>query len=331
MSSSSASVTSSGETARLKSGLEKLRGFAPLITLAALVAFVGAVDPSFLQPETLLRMAGDVSALFIMALGLTFVIYIGSIDLSSQALANMATVITAVALVAWGPFAALAALLAGLAFGALSGWVTACLKVPSFVSTLAVAGMALSLAEFIAGERSHTMDPALREAYFGWILGSVGPVPSELILAIALLLAALFLERRTVLGRAFKAIGAGEEAAAASGVQVARIKIVAFALSGLCAAIAGVLFSAKLAGGSPTMAEGFLLPAIVAVLIGGTSLSGGVGGVLNTAIGVLIVAVARSSMLFLDIPATQQQVVFGIILIIAIALSIDRSKLGTVK
>jgi ribose transport system permease protein len=325
------SQTDTGPRARSRDRFDWLRAYAPLLTLILLVAGVSVVDPSFLRPETLLQMAGDVSALFIIALGLTFVIYVGSIDLSSQALANMATVITAVALAAWGPAAALAALVAGALFGALSGMVTAYLKVPSFVSTLAVAGMAMSVAQFVSGERSHTMDPDLRETWFGWMLGNVGPVPNELILAVVVFLLALFVERRTTIGRSFKAIGAGEEAAAASGVRVARIKVAAFAISGLLAALAGVLFSAKLAGGSPTMAEGFLLPAIVAVLVGGTPLSGGVGGVVNTAIGVLIVAVARASMLFLDIPATQQQVVFGLILIVAIALSIDRSRLDTVK
>ncbi|TIW76481.1 MAG: ABC transporter permease, partial [Mesorhizobium sp.] len=101
--------------------------------------------------------------------------------------------------------------------------------------------------------------------------------------------------------------------------------------SGGLAAVAGLLFSVKLSGGAPTIANGFLLPAIVAVLVGGTPLTGGVGGVLNTAIGTLIVAVIRASMLYFGIAATQQQMVFGLVLIAAIALTIDRSKLRTVK
>ena len=107
--------------------------------------------------------------------------------------------------------------------------------------------------------------------------------------------------------------------------------MLAFALSGMLAAIAGLLFSAKLSGGSPTLANGFLLPAIVAVLVGGTPLTGGVGGVINTLIGTLIVAVIRSSMLYFEVDATMQQMVFGIILIVAIAATIDRSKMRIVK
>jgi ribose transport system permease protein len=118
----------------------------------------------------------------------------------------------------------------------------------------------------------------------------------------------------------------------ASGLNVGRIKVMAIAYSGLLAAIAGLLFSVKLSGGAPTLASGFLLPAIVAVLVwGGAPLTGGVGGVLNTLIGTLIVAVIRSSMLYFEIDATMQQMVFGIILIVAIAMTIDRSKVRFVK
>jgi ribose transport system permease protein len=148
---------------------------------------------------------------------------------------------------------------------------------------------------------------------------------------VGLLAICLFIERRTTLGRALKAVGAGELAAAASGLNVTRYKMLAFAISGAMAAIAGLLFSVKLSGGAPTIANGFLLPAIVAVLVGGTPLTGGVGGVLNTAIGTLIVAVIRASMLYFGVQATQQQMVFGLVLIVAIALTIDRSKLRTVK
>ncbi|MDE1949359.1 MAG: ABC transporter permease, partial [Burkholderiales bacterium] len=166
---------------------------------------------------------------------------------------------------------------------------------------------------------------------FGWFTGSSAGIPHEIFIAGALLLVLLFVERRTTLGRALKAIGAGEPAALASGLRVDRYKIAVYTLAGLISAFAGLMFSVKLAGGSPNIAEGFLLPAIVAVLIGGTPLTGGVGGVLNTLIGALIVAVIRTAMVYLEVPATAQQIVFGIVLIIAIALTIDRSKLAIVK
>lgn len=311
--------------------MERIKPHLPWITLLLLVAIVGIQNDNFLRPENLIQMVADIMPLFIMALGMTFAIYIGGIDLSTQSVANMATVIATVALPIYGPGAALICIGAGLVFGAISGFVSTKLLVPSFVSTLAAGGIAYSIAQYLSGERALYMDAALRNSSFGWMVGNSFGIPHEIFLGGGLLLLTLFLQNRTVLGRSLKAVGAGELAAVASGLNVTRIKVAAFALSGMLAAIAGLLFSVKLSGGAPTLANGFLLPAIVAVLVGGTPLTGGVGGVVNTLIGTLIVAVIRSSMLYFDIGATMQQMVFGIILIVAIALTIDRSKMWIVK
>ncbi len=311
--------------------LEKLKRWYPWITLAVLTLLVGIMDPSFLRPSNLMNMAADISTLFIMALGMTFVIYIGGIDLSSQSIANMVTVLATIWLAKLGGFAAPACILAGLLMGTASGFVSTKLKVPSFIATLALGGVALSVAQFASGQRALYMDADLRDEVFGWMIGNTGGVPNEIGIASLLLAIAVVIERRTPLGRSLKAIGAGELAANASGVKVDRCKIAAFAISGCFAALAGLLFSVQLAGGAPTIAEGFLLPAIVAVLVGGTPLTGGVGGVLNTLAGAMIVAVIRVSMLYLEIPATDQQIFFGIVLIVAIALTIDRSKMSIVK
>lgn len=310
--------------------MQKIRPHLPWITLVVLVAIVGAANPGFLRPANLLEMAGDIVPLFVMALGMTFVVYIGGIDLSAQSMANLITVVATIYLATLGPFVALLCIALGFGLGYLSGFVTTRLLVPSFISTLAT-GLAFSMAQWLSGQRAVTMDADQRNRVFGWMIGKTGIVPNELIIAVVLLGIALFIERRTTLGRVLKAVGAGELAAAASGINVARFKILAFAISGSLAAIAGLIFAVKLSGGAPTIANGFLLPAIVAVLVGGTPLTGGVGGVLNTAIGTLIVAVIRSSMLYFEIDATKQQMVFGLVLIVAIALTIDRSKLRTVK
>lgn len=311
--------------------LTRLKPHLPWITLVVLVAIVGIVDDTFLKPANLLSLMGDIVPLFIMALGLTFAIYIGGIDLSAQSMANLITVVASIYLASLGGGVALLCIAVGFGLGMLSGYVTTRLLVPSFISTLAVGGIAFSLAQFLSGQRALNMDAVQRDAVFGWMISKTWGIPHELLIAAVLLALALFIERRTTLGRALKAVGAGEPAAAASGINVARIKILAFAISGALAAIAGLLFAVKLSGGAPTIANGFLLPAIVAVLVGGTPLTGGVGGVLNTAIGTMIVAVIRSSMLYLEIDATQQQMVFGLVLIAAIALTIDRAKLRTVK
>lgn len=310
---------------------ERIKPHLPWLTLLVLVAAVGISDVNYLRPENLISMVADVMPLFIMALGMTFAIYIGGIDLSAQSVASMTTVIATVALPHFGMATAVLCVVIGLSLGAVSGFVTTRLLVPSFVSTLAVGGIAFSLAQYFSGERALYMDEALRNGAFGWMVGTTLGVPRAIFLGAALLFLTLFIQKRTTFGRALKAVGAGELAAVASGLNVTRIKVMAFAMSGMLAAIAGLLFSVKLSGGSPTLANGFLLPAIVAVLVGGTPLTGGVGGVLNTLIGTLIVAVIRSSMLYFEINATMQQMTFGLILIAAIALTIDRTKLRIVK
>lgn len=310
---------------------ERIKPHLPWMTLLALTAIVGIADANFLRPANLIGMTADIVPLFIMALGMTFAIYIGGIDLSAQSVANMTTVIATVALPTFGLGAALICILGGLVLGAASGFVTTRLLVPSFISTLAIGGVAFSTGQYLSGQRALYMDATLRDHSFGWMVGRSFGIPHELFIGGALVLLAIFVQNRTTFGRALKAVGAGEPAAVASGLNVRWIKIMAFAISGALAAIAGLLFSVKLSGGSPTIANGFLLPAIVAVLVGGTPLTGGVGGVVNTLIGTLIVAVIRSSMLYFEVDATRQQMVFGIVLIIAIALTIDRSKLRIVK
>lgn len=312
--------------------LERLKPHFPWITLLVLAGLVGIANPSFFNPAALILLAADIVPLFVMALGMTFAIYIGGIDLSVQQLANMVTVIATVYLAQFGIGVALLVIIAGGVFGAISGFVTTRLYVPSFVSTLALGFIALSVAKWLSGQRALYMDAMLRDQSFGWMFGNTGGVPHQLVIAIVLLVLAWFLQTRTPFGRSLKAVGAGELAAVASGINVDRVKIIAFAISGIFAAIAGLIFSVKLSGGDANLANGFLLLAIVAVLVGGTPLTGGVGGVLNTAIGTLIVMVIRAAMVYLEVDATQQQMIFGIILIVAIALTIDRSKLrGVVK
>lgn len=311
--------------------VEKIKPHLPWMVLVLLVVLVGAAEPSFLSPTGLILLFADITPLFIMALGMTFVIYIGGIDLSSQQLANLITVVATVYLTRFGLGVALLCLVIGFAVGATSGYVTTKLYVPSFVSTLALGFVALSGAKYLSGQRALSMDAEQRDASFGWMFESTLGMPNELLIAMAFLLAAWLLQSRTSFGRSLKAIGAGELAAVASGLNVDRVKILAFGISGTLAATAGLIFSAKLSGGDAQLANGFLLLAIVAVLVGGTPLTGGVGGVINTAIGAMIVAVIRAAMVYLEIAATQQQMIFGIILIAAIALTIDRSKIRIVK
>jgi ribose transport system permease protein len=311
--------------------LETLKPYFPWITLVVLVLLVGLANPAFFDLSAMVSLVADIVPLFIMALGMTFAIYIGGIDLSMQQVANLVTVIATVYLAQFGIGVAVICIVAGFGIGAVSGYISTRQFVPSFVSTLATGFIALSGARYLSGERALSMDATIRNDSFGWMFAKTAGIPHELIIAGVLLAIAWFLQSRTTFGRALKAVGAGELAAVSSGIKVDKVKIIAFAISGTFAAIAGLMFSVKLSGGDANLANGFLILAIVAVLVGGTPLTGGVGGVMNTLVGTLIVVVIRTAMVYLEVDATMQQMVFGIILIIAIALTIDRSKMRTVK
>jgi ribose transport system permease protein len=166
---------------------------------------------------------------------------------------------------------------------------------------------------------------------FAWAAGRSFGLPNDILVALAVLAASLFMERRTVFGRWSIAVGAGEPAALVAGVPVDRVKVLALCASGFLAALAGVVMAARLSSGSPTLANEFLLPAVAAVCVGGTALTGGVGSVLRTLIGALIVSVVRIGMTFIGVDPFAQQIVFGAVLVLAVAATIDRSKIPIVK
>ncbi len=309
---------------------ELARQATPLVTLAVLVLAVGIVTPEFLTVQTLLVLASDTATLFVMAVGVTFVIMLGGIDLSIQSVASLASVVLALALPSLGYPAFAVAVLAGALAGLLSGLVHVKLKIPSFVATLAVGGIAAGTALIISDAQAITMGEAER-AFLWWITGESFGIPHELGIGAVVLVVGLFVQRHTPFGRYSQAIGAGEPAAYASGVRVDVHKIIACTLSGLFAGLAGVILAGRLASGSPTLANELLLPAIAAVIVGGTAITGGVGSVWRTLIGALIISVVRIGMTFVGVDIFAQQIVFGVVLILAVAVTIDRSKIPIVK
>jgi ribose transport system permease protein len=307
-----------------------LRQWLPVLTLAALVAVVGTLQPGFLAPATLLQLASDTATLFILATGVAFVVMLGGIDLSIQAMASLASVIVALTLPGLGYAAFPLAVLAGALAGCLAGLAHVRLRIPSFIATLAVGGVLAGIALVMSKERSITLGEAER-AYVTWITGNTAGVPHEVLIGLVVLLLAYLVQSRTRFGRYSAAIGAGEAAAYASGVKVDRQKVIAFTLSSALAAFAGVILAGRLASGSPTLANELLLPAIAAVVVGGTAITGGVGSVWRTLTGALIISVIRIGMTFVGVNIFAQQIVFGVLLTLAVAITIDRSKIPVVK
>ncbi len=309
---------------------DDLRKWLPLATLTALILMVGIAQPSFLEPSTLIELASDTAVLFILATGVTFVIMLGGIDLSIQSMASLASVIVALTVARLGYGSFLLAIVIGAIAGLLSGLVHVRLKIPSFIATLAMGGVLFSVALVISKERSITLDEAGR-AYQTWITGQEFGLPNVIFVGLAVLVAAHVAQAHTRFGRYSAAIGAGEPAAYASGVKVGRQKIFAFVLSAAFAALAGVVLAGRLASGSPTLAAELLLPSIAAVVVGGTAITGGVGSVWRTLVGALIISVVRIGMTFLGVNIFAQNIVFGAVLIGAVAVTIDRTKIPIVK
>jgi len=311
-------------------GADRLRQYLPLATLVVLVVAVGVAEPSFLEPATLLQLAADTAVLFILATGVTFVIMLGGIDLSIQSMASLSSVLVALSVARLGYGSIVLAVAAGALSGFLGGVAHVKLRIPSFIATLAVGGVLAGTALVISGARSITLGEAER-GYLGWVSGYSLGVPHEVYVGLLVLALAHVVQSRTRFGRYSAAIGAGEAAAYASGVKVDRTKILALTLSGALAAFAGVILAGRLSSGSPTLANELLLPAIAAVVVGGTAITGGIGSIWRTAIGALIISVVRIGMTFIGVDIFAQQIVFGAVLILAVAITIDRSKIPIVK
>jgi ribose transport system permease protein len=307
-----------------------LRNAAPALFLLVLVVAIAAVEPGFGTPDTLLVILADTTTLFTLAAGVTFVILLGSIDLSIPSVASLSTVIVALLLPRIGVGAFAAALAAGAAAGLVSGFVHVKLRVPSFIATLATGGVVGGVALFISDARNIAIAADTR-ALLDWITDKTLGVPNIIGVGLVALAIGVYLQRFSRFGRYSLAIGAGEPAAWAAGIRVNRQKILAFMLSGSFAALAGIMLAARLASGSPTVANQLLLPAISAVLVGGTAITGGIGGIGRTLVGALTVSVVRIGMTFLGVNIFAQQVVFGAVLILAVAVTLDRGKIQIAK
>ena len=257
---------------------------------------------------------------------------LGGIDLSIQAMASLASVIVALTIDRLG-YGSLRAggrrRRAGRALSAASP-MSSCTSRPSSPRWRSAACWPAPP----WSSRRRALDHAgrSRARLLAWVTGTAVRHPArDLHRRRSCCSVAHIVQSRTRFGRYSAAIGAGEAAAYASGVKVDRQKILAFVLSGAFAGLAGVILAGRLASGSPTLANELLLPAIAAVVVGGTAITGGVGSIWRTLIGALIISVVRIGMTFVGVNIFAQQIVFGVVLILAVAITIDRSKIPIVK
>ena len=310
---------------------QRLLAFAALIVMFVIFS---VLSPNFLQFDNVAGILLATAVNGVLAIGVTFVIVSGGIDLSIGTVMTLSAVMT-------GVFATdmhlplVLAIVAGVATGTFAGFLNgiliAKLKIPPFIATLGMLNVAKGLALVIAGLKPIYFNdtPEFNGAAMGSVTGSIIPgfnVPNIVFVFLLAALVASLVLTRTVLGRYTFALGSNEEAARLSGVNVDRWKIAVYALCGAFAGLAGVLIAARLNSAQPSLGQGYELDAIAAAVIGGTSLSGGAGTILGTVIGAFIISTLTNGLRILSVPQEWQIVVTGGIVILAVYLDIVRRR-----
>ena len=280
-------------------------------------------DQGFLDPTNLLNIIRQTAMISVMAVAMTFVLSAGEIDLSIGAVAGLASVTTAMGIDAGGPaLGVIAGLLTGAAVGLGNGLLTTRVGIPSFLTTLAMMGIATGSAMWVSGTAAI---PILAKGYsyvFGG--GNVGPIPSLLIWTLVFGVVGHLVLRRTSFGRQVLATGGNETAARYSGVDTRAIKLRVLLISSLAAAIAGMLYAGRLHSGRFQLGQGDELSVIAAAVLGGTSLFGGVGTGVGSIIGSLMIGLINNGLILMGLEFSQQLIARGAIIIIAVAISQQR-------
>lgn len=314
---------------------ENLLKWAPLLVLITLVLFFSFINPNFMSLRNFARLTIAASPALMVAVGVTFIIIMGSIDLSMEGAVSALAVIFCYFLVwlggsiaGFGVLAIPAILLLGALAGAINGYIHVRLRIPSFMSSLAMGFVGTGAAVLMTGGNIVKIDDEIFRSLLTYrMLG----FPLMAYVTFGFLLLGWVIQSHTRLGRNFYAVGGGEDLAHASGVNVKRVRVLGFALAGFFFAVAGLLQVAKLGQAESVTGSNLMFISITSVVVGGVALWGGVGGVWNALVGVLIVAVINNGMIVIGIPDFIQDGILGLLVIVAVVLSTDRRSVTFVK
>jgi len=277
-------------------------------------------DEGFLSANNLLNIFRQTATITVIAVGMTYVIACAEIDLSVGSVAGLSSVCAAMAISAFGLIPGIiAGLLVGVVIGAINGGLVSLLGIPSFLVTLGMLGVAAGLAQWITRSAPQ---PILNDAFiliFGG--GNFGPIPGLLVWSAIFVILGAVAMNKTRFGRQVLATGGNRTAAQFTGVNTKRIKFQVMLLSGVVASIAGMLYAGRLESGRFQWGAGDELSAIAAVILGGTSLFGGAGSVVGTLFGALLIGLINNGLILAGLDSSQQQVVRGVIIILAVALA----------
>jgi ribose transport system permease protein len=329
--SATTTAQSASPTPRFGGAQHKLLAFASLILL---VVVFSLASPNFMQTANILSILQATSVNGVLAIAATLVIITGGIDLSVGTLMTFCAVIAGVVLTYWGmplPLGVVGAILAGAACGAASGTFVAKFKIPPFIATLGMMLILKGLSLVISGTRPIYFNdtPGFTQISQGSIVGAIipsVPLPNGVLILFLVAIVVAFILSKTALGRYTFALGSNEEAVRLSGVNTDRWKIAVYTLAGAICGVAGLLIASRLNSAQPALGQGYELDAIAAVVIGGTSLSGGRGTVLGTLIGALIMSVLLNGLRILSVAQEWQTVVTGSIIILAVYIDMLRRR-----
>jgi len=308
-----------------------IQDLGPFVMLFGLMVIFSLTTERFLTEGNLLdNVAKNAVTLLLVALAGTFPILQQSIDLSVESVVLLTGVVTVVLIAEFGlgllaiPIAIGVGMLAGL----FNGLVFTKLKVPSFLVTLGTLSVMAGVGKIITGGSTITFrNDSIRAIATGNVLG----IPNLVLWGLLIYIATIVLAFRTKFGRYCFALGENERVVELAGAKVDRYKIYPFVLSGLLCGVAGVLLTLRISSASPNIGSGLMLPSIAAIVMGGTALTGGVGGPHRTILGVLVIAVLNNGMNLLAVDSFVQEIILGLVVVAAVALSIDRDKIDVVK
>jgi ribose transport system permease protein len=313
------SERSHAKSARAVRRLTRAREFGIFLFLLAVYLLLFVLKPRFRDPEEQLRVACQFSWIAIIAVGMTMVIITAGIDLSVGSVLALAACcmgkLVEFEVNVW--LAVAAGLLVGAACGLLNGLAITRLRIPPFIATLGMMGMARGMTYVITKGWYRNL-PRNLVKFLGEGEALQIPVPVWIMGAVAI--AGSLLVRHTTIGRYIYAIGGNEEAARLSGIKVNRVKLVVYALTGFLAALAGMIVAARSGSAQPSAGVGSELSVIAAVIVGGTSLMGGEGSVLGTVIGAAILGVIPCGLILFGFPPEWELVAVGMVIIVAVAL-----------
>ena len=305
--------------------MRRLNGaWLPIVVVVVLIVFFSFMSDAFFSLRNMSGILGQASTLLIACLGASFVIMMGSIDLSVGAIVLLVGAITVKALNAFdlGVEALMVSLLAGAVLGLGNGIIYAWGRIPSFVVTLGTLSVFTGTAwQILEGRALRFTSTSFENLAIGQL---VPHVPNIALFALGAWALASLVGQLTRFGRYMYIIGGGEAVARTAGIPITRYKIYAFVCSGLMAGLAGALAVARLGAAGPTLGQDLLLNTLAAVVVGGTSLSGGTGGVHNTLIGVAIIALLDNGLNLMGVNQYTQMVIKGAVVVAAVLIGQDR-------